>query len=325
MCFFLNKTPDIIPFCKKFWLFVIFVLFINLFFGAKNVIINKYSDIRLRLRRKHALNRIRGAFMAKNDVTILTSNFILRKYTTPNRLHGHIDWELVVFEKGEINHIVNDATYDTHPGDIFLLGPCHKHAILFKNDTHLHRDFYFTENEVKTACDAISDNLFEKVKSGETLIRLHAGTSSFQAILKQADKIESLVLLSGCNDDSKQLKRITTSVLIFVLGLYETQRLLKAPEYPKWILDFLQYLSAPENFTKPISQIIEPTHYSHATVLKAFKQYFGITLSEYVINLRLEYAAELLQNTSRTALGVCSFVGYDSFSYFIKQFKKSTA
>lgn len=272
---------------------------------------------------KHSLNRIRGALMAKNDVTILSSNFILRKYTTPNRLHGHTAWELVVFEKGETDHIVNGITYDAHPGDIFLLGPCHKHEILFKSDTHLHRDFYFTENEVKTACDLISDDLFANVKSGETLIRLHAGTSSFQAILKQADKIESLVLLSGRNDnDSKKLKRISTSVLTFVLGLYETKRLLKAPEYPKWILDFLQYLTAPENFTKPISRIIESTYYSHATVLNAFKQYFGITLSEYVVNLRLEHAAELLQNTSRTALDVCSSVGYDSFSYFIKQFKK---
>lgn len=262
--------------------------------------------------------------MIKLETMILTSNLILRKYTTPNRPHRHTMWELVVFEKGETDNVVNGVSYDAHPGDIFLLGPCHKHEIVFKTETHLHRDFYFNEQDVKRACDIIDDNLFEKIKNGETLIHLHASTSTFQAILKQADKMESLILLSGRDESvtNEKLKKINTALLSFVLGLFETNKLLKAPAYPKWMLDFLQYLSLPENFTKPIGEIVEVTYYSHATVANAFKQYFGITLSEYVVNLRLEHAAELLQNTSRTALDICSDAGYDSFSYFIKQFKK---
>ena len=47
-----------------------------------------------------------------------------------------------------------------------------------------------------------------------------------------------------------------------------------------------------------------------------------MTISDYLIDLRLEHAAELLANTSMSALEVCSAVGYDSFSYLIKQFKK---
>lgn len=262
--------------------------------------------------------------MIKLETMILTSNSILRKYTTPNRPHRHTMWELVIYEKGETDNVVNGVSYEAHPGDIFLLGPCHKHEIVFKNESHLHRDFYFSEQDVKKACDILDENLFEKVKSGEILIHLHAGTSTFQAILKQADKIESLILLSG-RDESvtiEKLKKINTALLSFVLGLYETNKLLKAPAYPKWILNFLQYLSLSENFTKPISEIVGVTYYSHATVSNAFKRYFGITLSEYVVNLRLEHAAELLQNTSRTALDICSDAGYDSFSYFIKQFKR---
>ena len=102
----------------------------------------------------------------------------------------------------------------------------------------------------------------------------------------------------------------------------KTQKLLKTPAYPEWLIGLIQLLYLPENFIMPVSEIVETTFYSHATVAKTFKNYFGVTLNDYAMNLRLEHAAELLKKTSDTVLRVCSLCGYDSLSYFIKQFKK---
>ncbi len=261
--------------------------------------------------------------MSKLERMILNKNLLCRKYTTPNRPHSHNIWELVLFEKGETSNIVNGKEYIAKPGDVFLLGPPHTHAITFRSTPHLHRDLYYTDEEVRAVCAMFSDNLYEKLCSDDVLT-FHMSGNSFQTVIRQAEKINSLSVIVGKDNGigNDELKQISVSVLHFVIGLYRTKLITNTPAYPKWLLDILQLLSSPENFTKSVNDIISETYYSHATVSNAFRSYLGVTLSEYLINLRLDYAAELLANTSMTALEICSAVGYDSFSYFIKQFRK---
>lgn len=261
--------------------------------------------------------------MGKLERMVLNKNLLCRKYTTPNRPHSHNIWELVLFEKGETSNVVNGKEYIAKPGDVFLLGPPHTHAITFRSTPHLHRDLYYTDEEVRKICAMFSGDLYEKICSDDVLT-FHMSGNSFQTVIRQAEKINSLSVIVGKDNGlgTEELKQISVSVLHFTIGLYRTKLITNTPAYPKWLLDILQILSSPENFTKSVNDIISETYYSHATVSNAFRRYLGVTLSDYLINLRLDYAAELLANTSMTALEICSAVGYDSFSYFIKQFRK---
>lgn len=261
--------------------------------------------------------------MGKLERMVLNKNLLCRKYTTPNRPHSHNIWELVLFEKGETSNVVNGKEYIAKPGDVFLLGPPHTHAITFRSTPHLHRDLYYTDEEVRKICAMFSGDLYEKICSDD-ILTFHMSGNSFQTVIRQAEKLNSLSVIVGKDNGlgTEELKQISVSVLHFTIGLYRTKLITNTPAYPKWLLDILQILSSPENFTKSVNDIISETYYSHATVSNAFRRYLGVTLSDYLINLRLDYAAELLANTSMTALEICSAVGYDSFSYFIKQFRK---
>lgn len=261
--------------------------------------------------------------MTKLEKMSLNKNLLSRKYTTPNRPHSHTAWELVIFEKGETENFVNNTEYDAKPGDVFLLGPSHVHAIVFKTTPHLHRDIYYTDKEVRAVCSAFSDDLYDRLCTDD-ILTFHMSTNAFQTLIRQTDKLDSLSVIAGTDSaiNNDELRKINLSLLYFVFGVYRTKMLTNTPAYPKWFLDILQLLNSPEYFTKPVTDIIPETYYSHATVSNAFRKYLGVTLSDYLINLRLDHAAELLANTSHTALEICSAVGYDSFSYFIKQFKK---
>ena len=258
----------------------------------------------------------------KLEKMILNKNMICRKYITPNRPHSHNLWELVFFEKGETGNIVNGVEYNSKSGDVFLIGPPHVHAIKFITTPHLHRDLYYSDEAVRAVCDCFSSDLYQKACSGEVL-HFHMSANAFQTVLLQADKLESLSVIASTNNGITydELKKISESLLHFVIGSYRMKMLTNTSASPKWMLDILLYLNSPENFTKSVNDIIAGTYYSHTTVAAAFRQYLGVTLSEYLINLRLDYAAELLIGTNKTALEICSAAGYDSFSYFIKQFK----
>lgn len=261
---------------------------------------------------------------SKPDKMLYAKNLLCRKYTTPNRPHVHFIWELVVFEKGETDNIVNGIKFDAKPGDVFLLGPMHTHEIVFRSTSHRHRDFYYFDEEVKSVCELLPGDLYAKACSDTDILTFHLPSATMQSVLRQADDIDALSLISQNEQkiDFALLKKLNLGLLHYVLSVYETKKLINAPAYPKWLLDILQYLNDSDNFTKPVSEIVSSSYYSHAAVSGAFKKHLGMTIVEYVIDRRLDYAAELLSNTSMTALEICSKTGYDSFSYFIKQFKK---
>lgn len=262
--------------------------------------------------------------MAKKlDNMNLSKSILSKKYTTPNRPHTHNLWELIFFEKGETVNVVNDVEYIVAPGDVFLIGPPHTHAIYFRTTPHQHRDLYYSDEAVRAVCAMFSEDLYAQLCTSD-ILHFHMSSNTFQTIIHQAEKIEALSVLANTNNgiDIEELISISKSFLHFVIGLSRIKTIGNTPAYPKWLLQLIQRLSSPEFFTKSVDDIVAETYYSHATVSNAFRKHLGVTLSEYLINLRLDYAAELLTNTSKNALEICSTVGYDSFSYFIKQFKK---
>ena len=94
---------------------------------------------------------------------ILNKNLLCRKYTTPNRPHSHNMWELIFFEKGETANTVNDVEYTANPGDVFLIGPPHTHAITFRSTPHLHRDLYYTDESVREVAAMFSEDLVRQI------------------------------------------------------------------------------------------------------------------------------------------------------------------
>ena len=199
---------------------------------------------------------------------LYAKNLLCRKYTTPNRPHVHSIWELVVFEKGETDNIVNGIKFDAKPGDMFLLGPMHTHEIVFRSTPHRHRDFYYTDEEVQAICATFPGDLYAIAGSATDILTFHMPSATMQSVLRQADDIDALSLISQNEKkiDFALLKKLNLGLLHYVLSVYETKKLINAPAYPKWLLDILQYLNDSDNFTNKVSEIVSSSYYSQAAV-----------------------------------------------------------
>jgi len=55
-----------------------------------------------------------------------------------------------------------------------------------------------------------------------------------------------------------------------------------------------------------------------------FKKVMKVNLTEYVLSLRINYAARLLKQTSMSVTEICDRCGFSSLSYFNRTFKKAT-
>jgi transcriptional regulator GlxA family with amidase domain len=63
---------------------------------------------------------------------------------------------------------------------------------------------------------------------------------------------------------------------------------------------------------------------SNSRYITVFKENMGMSPSEYIINLRINVACDLLRNHDMSVKEVAASVGYDNAHFFSKIFKKKT-
>lgn len=71
-----------------------------------------------------------------------------------------------------------------------------------------------------------------------------------------------------------------------------------------------------------LCELAELCHLSQDSVSRLFKQEQGLTVQEYIKNIRIEFAKKKLLNQSSSIQQVAISVGYDNISLFNRQFKQ---
>ncbi|MEN6575163.1 MAG: helix-turn-helix domain-containing protein [Phycisphaerales bacterium] len=83
----------------------------------------------------------------------------------------------------------------------------------------------------------------------------------------------------------------------------------------------INYVDA--NYDKPITltEIARASHLSVSRLAHLFKEQMGVTLINYVTEVRIERAKELLLGTDQSCTDICFQTGYNNQSYFTRTFK----
>ncbi len=78
------------------------------------------------------------------------------------------------------------------------------------------------------------------------------------------------------------------------------------------------------NFSKiqSIKEISDKFYITESYLCRLFKEGMGITVSEYINVLKINDACDKLRNTDLSATEICYEVGYNSYTYFSKNFQK---
>lgn len=74
--------------------------------------------------------------------------------------------------------------------------------------------------------------------------------------------------------------------------------------------------------TLDIATLAQKLHLSESRYRKLFRETQGISPVEYITQLRIAHACDLLQNTAHTISQVAQYCGYPDISYFCRLFRK---
>lgn len=237
-------------------------------------------------------------------------------------IHSHDFFEIFYVFSGCAKHIVNNRIVKISEGDLVFMRP---------NDVHTY--FPIGENIFKfinlSFSASIFNNLYNYFSPCSILRSFLHQDMPYSINLNPIDRenvlqsFKSFHLMSNTSNESMK-----ASVKVLIANLYHKYLMalnFKKKEYVPsavWFKEFMVKLENPSFFTNSSQKIISTTGKTREHVSRVFRKTVGISLQEYLIDKKINYACGLLKNTDMDIIDIAEESGFSNLSTFYHCFKK---
>ncbi|KAF1296239.1 AraC family transcriptional regulator [Enterococcus sp. JM4C] len=235
-------------------------------------------------------------------------------------IHHHDFLEISIILEGEVEYTIGDWTTQLGAGRILLFNPGVKHGERQPEDTYSHQLHIGLSN---ISLDGLTRNHFPNKKA---LLDLGEYQATF------LDKAWRLT--KEYNEEKPEFQLMSKALIIEMLvlilrslqneqGSTVTSELSKTAKRKQNIVNHaVYYLENHHNQEITLEQLADILYVSPTHLSKIFKEATGVSPINYLIQVRLKHAKELLKNDQLTIRDVAQAVGYQDAYHFSKLFKK---
>lgn len=230
--------------------------------------------------------------------------------------HDHDFYEILFVLGGEAIHCVNDGVQVLKAGDVVFLRPKDEHFVSPYGNSSEKFEFFnlhISEDYMKTQFSYSQElqNIIDVPKL-PLIINLKAND-----VVYMAQKLKKLNAMNFGEERTYLYYSILKDLLWHAIAY---DKLGGEEHLPEWLETYIMYISKPDVFVKDYAEISERANVSNSYLWKVFKKYFGMTLTEYINSLRLEYAYENILSGKYSLSYVATMSGFNSYSYFYRKF-----
>lgn len=223
--------------------------------------------------------------------------------------HSHDNYiEIFVLLEGTISNTMLGERKILTAGDIGLISPGvpHIHNRINNDNVQL----------LNITCHhSIAKTLFNEIyhrKLPNTSIKKLNKTEL--KLIKQFQKT-----LSATSSDS-DYNTVLASFCIYLLGCFKTLKSEKVA-LPEPFQQFINYLHEADLAYVTIKELYQKSHYSQRTLSSYFKKYMNQTLVQYVSDIKLNRAKNLIRSTDLSITEIAMTSGFNSITHFNHLFK----
>lgn len=233
----------------------------------------------------------------------------------------HDFYELILILEGSMELEVNSTTFMLPHSTLFLIRPGDIHTKhISKNCSHLNLAFPITivDDLFHYLCldDAKSDFLDKS-----TLLPVYLSKERRQNLYLKFEDLHLLPLHDKSLAKSRLrliIMDIATKYFIFTPNSFiETNQHL-----PEWFNEFITEIHKKEVFCQPNTTILSLSNKTQEHLCRMFKKHLSMTPTQYLNDLRLNYAANLLIHTDQPIIDIAFMSGFQSLSYFYHLFQE---
>ena len=253
------------------------------------------------------------------------------KYYEMKNAHFHSVYEIYYLVAGTRKFFIESDIYNISKGDLVLIDKDIMHKTTYSSDKVNERDYIL-----------FSEKYLSKVieKFGKKEVEDCFKQRIFSIPIQRREYVENLIAqiineYQNKDDFSETLiECYMTELLIFLIRF---KRHININKQGIDVIDNIQILSSSDesiqkaakfildNFNKNVS-LLDVSNYvnmSSTYFSKKFKEVTGFGFKEYLLNLRIKKACELLLETKLSITDVAYESGFNDSNYFVYIFKKS--
>ena len=233
-----------------------------------------------------------------------------QKYIIPPHWHDFYELEIVLAGEGIAS--VNGKVYPMSKGSLFFITPTDFHSFTSYDSTMEILNLGFASSCIEAS------NFSDMLSFSERII--------CNVDDKELAYFKYMIMLieEEMNNDKYLSKQYTSQILLCILiTLFRLGRNTDTIQnVNSSVQRILHYIHT--HFKEQISleDVAKYTEYSEGHICRLLKQSLGCTFKEYLTNLRMTHAEQMLMCSSESISDIAYFCGFSSLSHFINVFKK---
>lgn len=240
------------------------------------------------------------------------------------RPHKHDYYEIVLFLSDNILHTVNGQQDAVRRGDLFILRPGDVHAArpIDGNAPHELRDLYVEPSLFESACDFLSPALFAVLRGMETAPRTHVSeyvVNTVEEHLRFPLYLDPVPFQMGLKEEIDAMQR---SMLTLLLNSFFKRSFLEKQRLPTCVLKLIDALQTTSFRSKSIEEMATELGYSREYLSREFRKAFNISLTQYLMEMRVKRAAGQLAETDMPIKAIMLDNGWRNAAPFFTAFRK---
>jgi AraC-like DNA-binding protein len=269
----------------------------------------------------------------KRDERFFVYAFYHDKRQFPLLMHCHDYYEINIITNGIGRHYIENNYMNTERGSVFIVPPNVMHGYTSANGLeifHLALSDNFMNKFAKDLSDLSGYSLLFEI---EPILRsavneelfLHLSNEEMQSLLPELNNLVDFETTeySGIKTvkNAKALSIIGT--LAYLMHKKNPSTSVHSAPSAKNIIKSVEFIH--ENYMEKINveDLAEMSFMSYATLTRYFKKIFNASPTEYIMNIRIKNAKNMLRATDKSLSQIAQDCGFFDLSHFSHAFLKS--
>ena len=235
-------------------------------------------------------------------------------------MHGHSDyWEFTLLTDGKLINVLNGTKNRISAGQIFFSTTDDVHCLKKSGNEKLrYINIVAREQAVKNLTALFEPNFFD------TLKKMNRTHNFPPHLATQINEIVHQVLLLPDDASEKYNGLLCGAVMLVMQFLYrKSADYIDFDKQTEWVNELNKAMKAPEFLSYNVADLCSLLHYSRMQLSRIFRDKFGTTPHQFLINHKLRYAQNLLMTTDMKVIDIAEFVGFTNLSSFNTYFKNA--
>lgn len=224
--------------------------------------------------------------------------------------HSHDFYEIIVIGKGECESIINGERHTLQEDCFQFLKPGDCHSFISQSEDIHVISVSVRKEEFESLLNYYDSSLKGRLRASEKPI-----LCSKHGIYRTLCNVCADAVSSGEEYECKFL-------LSCLIRLYISVADRNKEDIPNSLSYAMRQMQKYENLKSGIEAFTKLSGYSHSHLARLVKKHLGVTVHEYILNLRLSAAYNELILSRESIENIGEKLGYCSLSHFNKIFKK---